>query len=322
MENRAYALAAGLFMLIMGAALVAALWWFGGSQEDRKHYLLVSTGNVSGLNLEAQVRFRGIQAGKVESIGIDPQDPRNILVEISLRSDLPVTRGTRASLGYQGVTGLAYVQLEDLGEQPEPLSASAGLPRIALQPGLLDQASDAALDTLKRISALAERLGELLSDNNVKRVERTLDRLEHAAINVDRTFEQAPRTLAAVEQALGPEQLGRLPQVLRNLELAGQVATPAIQDFRQLVERLDHSAQNFDRFTDDAGRGLMTGTLPRLNALLELTETSRQVSTLFREVESAPQLLLLGRGRQAPGPGEAGFETPRALNLPEELPAR
>ena len=27
MENRAYALAAGLFMLIMGAALVAALWY-------------------------------------------------------------------------------------------------------------------------------------------------------------------------------------------------------------------------------------------------------------------------------------------------------
>ena len=44
--------------------------------------------------------------------------------------------------------------------------------RIALQPGLLDQASDAALNTLNRISELSDRLTRILSDENVARVER------------------------------------------------------------------------------------------------------------------------------------------------------
>lgn len=324
MESRAYAVAAGLFMLVLGAGLAAAVWWFGAPDPDVARYVLVGRGNVTGLNLEAGVRFRGIDAGKVEAIGIDSQDPRNILVRIAIRKDLPVTRGTRASLGYQGVTGLAYVQLEDTGDDPTPLAGADGPPRIALQPGMFDIASDAAINTLQRISQLADRLSDILSVDNVKRVERTLDRLEIAARNVDRTFAEAPKTLAAIQDAVGPDKFGQLPQVLYNLELASREATPAIRDFRQMVNKLENSARNFDQLTDSTGQGLMTGTLPRLNALLqELNETSRQISSLFREVEAAPQLLLLGRGAQAPGPGEEGFaERPKTFSTEGEKPAQ
>jgi len=322
MENRAYAIAAGLFMLALGAALGGALWWFGAPAENVQRYLLVSTGNITGLNLEAQVRYRGIDAGKVEAIGIDPDDPRKILVRISLRDDLPVTRGTTASLGYQGVTGLAYVQLEDTGADTTPLrSAGDSLPRIALAPGLIDQASTAVLDTLERISVLSDRLTQILSEENVQRVQRSLDRVERASRNVERTFEEAPKTLIAIREAVGDDKLGRIPQVLENFEKVGREATPAIRDFRQMVAKLEGTATNFDRLFDGAGQGLMTGTLPRLNALLqELADTSRQISSLFREVEAAPQMLLLGRGRQPPGPGEQGYEGPVMDTAEEEKP--
>ena len=324
MENRAYALVAGIFVILLGAALAAALWWFGEPAENLERYLLVSEGNITGLNIEAQVRFRGIEAGRVEAIGIDPDDPRLILVRINLREDLPVTAGTRASLGYQGVTGLAFVQLEDSGENMRPLEAAGdGLPRIALQPGLLDQASDAALNTLNRISELSDRLTRILSDENVARVERALDRLESASANVDRTFAEAPQTLLAIREAVGPEQLGLLPQVLANFEKIGREASPAIGDFRSLMVKLEDTAHNFNRLFDGAGQGLMTGTLPRLNALLqELADTSRQISSLFREVEAAPQMLLLGRGRQLPGPGEAGYEGPVVNRDQQEAPRK
>ncbi|MCB1890058.1 MAG: MCE family protein [Rhodocyclaceae bacterium] len=322
MENRAYAIATGLFMLVLGAALAGALWWFGAPTERVQRFLLESSGNITGLNLEAQVRFRGIDAGKVEAIGIDPADPRKILVRISLRDDLPVTRGTTASLGYQGVTGLAYVQLEDAGEDLTPLSAPGGaLPRIELEPGLIDQASSAVLNTLEQISALSNRLTQILSEENVKRVERSLDRIERASANVERTFDEAPKTLIAIREAVSEDQLGRLPQVLENFEKVGREATPAIRDFRQMVSKLEGTASNFDRLFDGAGQGLMTGTLPRLNALLqELADTSRQISSLFREVEAAPQMLLLGRGRQPPGPGESGYEGPVTDTAEEEKP--
>lgn len=313
MENRAHALAAGLFTLLLGAAVVAAIWWFSDDSAPVNRYLLVSRGNITGLNVQAQVRFRGIQAGKVESIGIDPENPREILVRISLREDLPVTRGTTASLGYQGVTGLAFVQLEDRGSDLAPLAGEGGsLPRIVLEAGLLDKASDVALETLNRIGEASERLTQVLSGENVKRVETILAQIESATTRTDRSLAALPGIIRNVNSLLSPENLDRFRSVLANLEETSGETGPAVQEFRNLITKIDQSATNIDRFTDTVGDGLMTSSLPRLNGLLqELTATSRQLSSLFQELEASPQMLLLGRGRQEPGPGEEGFEAPR-----------
>lgn len=319
MENRAHALAAGLFTLLLGAAVAAAVWWFSDDSMPVNRYLLVSHANITGLNVQAQVRFRGIQAGKVESIRIDPDNPREILVQISLREDLPVTRGTTASLGYQGVTGLAFVQLEDRGADLAPLVADDGtMARIELEPGLLDKASDVALETLNHIGAASEKLAQVLSGDNIKRVETILAQIESASARVDRSLETLPAIMGKVNRLLGPENLGQFRTVLANLEATTAQAGPAVKEFRELIGKIDESAANIDRFADTVGDGLMTSSLPRLNALLqELTATSRQLSSLFQELEASPQMLLLGRGNQDPGPGEQGFEAPRLFGNKE-----
>ena len=58
-----------------------------GEAQDRPMggpvtWLQQCQGSVSGLNTQAQVRFRGIRAGKVQDIELDPKDPRNILITI------------------------------------------------------------------------------------------------------------------------------------------------------------------------------------------------------------------------------------------------
>ena len=138
-------LAAGLFTLLLGAAVAAAVWWFSDDSmpvkplpagQSRQHHRPERAGPGA---------FRGIQAGKVESIRIDPDNPREILVQISLREDLPVTRGTTASLGYQASPAWLSYSFEDRGADLAPLVADDGtMARIELEPGLLDKASDVA----------------------------------------------------------------------------------------------------------------------------------------------------------------------------------
>ena len=113
MENRAHALIAGLFLLLLGSAAVVSLWWFSGRSEETNTYIVETRRNVTGLNLQAQVRFRGIRVSKVEMIQLDPADALNTLITISVRRDIPITRSTVARLGYQGVTGIAHILLED-----------------------------------------------------------------------------------------------------------------------------------------------------------------------------------------------------------------
>ncbi len=314
MENRAHALAAGIFALVLGTALVAALWWFSDGREATRDYLLVSNGNVTGLNVQAQVRYRGISAGKVIDIRVDPADPRHILVTIRIREELPVTRGTRASLGYQGVTGLAYVQLEDTGEDPQPLRAEDGkLPRIALQAGLLDQVTDAALLAVKRFSEVAERTAAFFDEKNIERFSQTLSRLESAAVGVDRTFKVAPDAFAAVRDTFNPQNMRRLAATLENLERASAESGPAMTELRGLMARVSGMAERLDRAAVAASDGVLDDTLPQLNELLaELVSTSRRMGRLIDELEAAPQMLVVGRGARQPGPGENGFEAPVA----------
>src|SRR5687767_9315290 len=102
MENKAYALAAGLFTILLIAAVIVAAMWFSGETYESAPYVLESKFSVTGLNEQAYVRYRGVNVGKVTDIRFDPQDPRTVLVAIVVQSDVKLTRATYAELRYQG----------------------------------------------------------------------------------------------------------------------------------------------------------------------------------------------------------------------------
>lgn len=309
MEDRSHAVAAGLFALFLGAALVVALWWFSDRREATRDLQLVTTGSVNNLNAQATVRYRGIVAGKVASIALDPANPRDLVVTARIRADLPITRATRARLATQGVTGLAFISLDDPGDDPTPLvGPDGGPPRLRLAPGLVDEVADASVQTLRQVKALAEHLAKLTRQENIDRLDRTMANLESASHGLDRTLKEAPQTLAALRQVASRENLARIGRTLDNFERMSADAAPLVRDGRALITRLQTVGDRVDALVGTTGDGLATHTLPRLNVLLqELTTTSRQLSDLLDEIDETPQLLLLGRRRPPPGPGEAGF---------------
>ena len=310
MESRSHALAAGLFAIFLSLGIALALWWFSDGRESTREVLLVSSGSVNGLNPQATVRYRGIIAGKVASIALDPANPHDLLVTARIRTDLPITKGTRARLASQGVTGLAFIALDDSGDNPEPLSGEAGGPPPRRQaPGHVDEVTEASLQTLKRVRELAERLALLAAPDNLARVERTLAHLESSSQGLDRSLKEVPQTLAAVRQVFSKDNLAHITRSLDNIERLSADAVPLAREGRSLIVKLQTLGERVDSLAGTTGEGLVTNTLPRVNVLLqELTVTSRQLSDLLDEIDNSPQLLLLGRRKPPPGPGEAGFQ--------------
>jgi len=308
MENRSHALAAGIFTILFGIAAAVGIWWLGQSEASTTTYLLETRGNVSGLNVEAQVRYRGIRAGKVESIDTDDADPRVILVRISVDDRFKLTKGSTAELGYQGVTGLAYVQIEDKGSSPEPLVGKDGEPpRIALKMSLLDMLGDRAGDIVSQIGDVAARLGKLLDEKNVRNLSRTLDNLATASEGL----REMPAVLAAAREALSDGNLRSLKHILAHVEKTAGESAPLAAEMRELVKTMTALSQRVDHLAAGAGEELATVTLPQANALMrELSTSSRQLSRVLDGLENNPQMLLFGRGASAPGPGEAGFSAP------------
>src|SRR5690606_35981019 len=121
MENKAHAQAAGLFTQLLGAAVLLAATWFSGETYETQRYVLESKYPVTGLNEQAAVRYRGVAIGKVTDIRFDPRNSGLILIDIAINSEMALTRGTFAELRYQGVTGLAYIMLDDAGANSQIL---------------------------------------------------------------------------------------------------------------------------------------------------------------------------------------------------------
>lgn len=306
MENRAHALAAGLFVVVLFLGMAAAAWWLSGQRENTSQYLLVARHSVSGLNPQAQVRYRGIRAGKVEEITLDPADARNILVLISIDAAIPITTGTTARLNSQGITGLSYVQLDDDGSRAAPLVGKGGEPpRIALLPSAFDSLSDRAAQAVERVGALAARLDALLDERGIAQLKRTLDNVALASEGL----RDLPRITAGMREVLSEDNLRHLQRILVHLERTAGETAPLTSELRGLVASFRDLSARLDQIAGDVGGA----TLPQVNSLLlELQQNSRQLNRVLEGFDELPQTILFGRTPARPGPGEAGYAHPRA----------
>ncbi len=115
----------GLF--IIGFALAAAIFavWLGSpGRHDDVLYRIHFAESVSGLALGDQVKYRGVDAGTVKSIIIDPDNARLVRVEVRLRKETPIKTDTRASLALKGITGVVFIELNGGDPAAETLLAA------------------------------------------------------------------------------------------------------------------------------------------------------------------------------------------------------
>ncbi len=304
MENKSHAFVAGLFALLLGAAAITALIWLRGTQDNLREYVVVTKFSIGGLNPEAQVRYRGIRVGKVMDIRLDTDNPRDILIRISIADNIPLTKGTIAKLASQGVTGIAHVLLLDSGKNDEPLVARDGkLPRIVMVPSLLDEMSENGPAALRQAQELMAAASALLSEENRRRFAATLANLEATSASMKPVIENMNATLVQVRKLLDDQNIRSISRA------AGEVG-PLLADTRQLVGKMQTTADKLDVAIGDASAGGTSALMPRLNELAaDFSLTSRQLSRVLRLLEDSPQGLVFGVPAAAPGPGEPGFSS-------------
>ncbi len=326
-----------MFVLLVTALLVALAAWLTRDTGVQRIYEISSQEAVNGLQAQAPVRYRGVAVGKVSSIGFDPKTIGNVLVRIALDDTAPVTKSTFASLGFQGVTGLAFVQLDDSGESTVALEASPnGEPaRIPMRASLLSKLSDQGVAILAQIEQTTARVNQLLSPSNQKELMATVNGFGQAAGSVQQLSERVQRlsgTMDNILQAqLGPERvsiprfvqdatvtLKSLQKTSEDVDLTATEFKKTAAEITRLTERLNNQGGVVDKLAEGAGAMAAAGnsfnvsTLPRLNRTSdEAARTARQVNRAVNAVTDNPQSLLFGNGPMAPGPGEPGFRFPK-----------
>lgn len=309
MENKAHALAAGIFALLLSAGAIVAAMWLSGDTYVKVPYVLESKYPVTGLNEQAVVRFRGVDVGRVTDIRFDAVKGRVILIMIGVQPDTPITRSTYAEVRPQGVTGISYIMLDDTGESSEPLPPAdkPNSSRILVRQTLLENLLAGGQEALADMRLVAKRVAALLSEQNQAQVTATLTSLR-----------QATDHLSALTAAAEPgvRNLGPLTDDARKTldhanALMGDLSA-ATKDFASRGEAISRAASSAEGAGDSIKKladTMTTESLPRINTLVdELTHTSRNLDRFVSDVKQQPQSLVFGRKAGRPGPGEPGFD--------------
>ena len=323
MENKAHALAAGLFIVLIGALLVALGYWISSDEIPHTSYELTTTENVSGLQPQAAVRYKGVPAGRVLAIGFDPKTPGRVVIRIDVDSNAPISPTTYATLGYQGVTGLAHILLNDADEPFEKIPPGTdGLPRLPMQSSPFSQLAEQGPLLLGKVQEAMERVNHLLSDDNLQAFSGLLVRLGTAAQNVDRLALSLNHSVTSgMDPAIAqlPALLGQTRQALQALRDAGISTAQTAADAGQLVRSLNapggvlHEAGQGARALTGVTERFGDRTLPQLDrAANETAQAARRLGHVAAGVGDNPQGLIYGPPRVAPGPGEPGFVAPSA----------
>jgi phospholipid/cholesterol/gamma-HCH transport system substrate-binding protein len=316
MENKSHAFWAGLFTIVLLAAVAVAAFLFNVDRSVRVPYDLIARTNVTGLFTDAAVRYRGLDVGKVQSIKFDPDHPGQILIRILVDTHAPITHSTFGSLGFQGVTGIAFIQLDDNGRDPTPLPSSAKqVAQLPMRPGLLDQLQQRGDVLLRKLEKVANDVDNLLSPEMAAHLQGTAASLQKAADGVATltqqiapaagklpgTLDQLDRTLASTNQLItglnrpnGPFETN-LNKVGTAAQQAGDALTSMNGSLQELSARVGYD------------------TLPRVNSLAEdVRSAARSVDRAADTFSTSPRSVLFGAPAAAPGPGEAGFKWPAA----------
>lgn len=245
METRASFITVGVFVLLFLTGIVSAVVWLAriDVSSDLTQYDILFEGSVTGLQVGNAVRYRGVPVGSVQSIAINPDNVEQIRVTIEVPADTPIKEDTEAALEFQGITGVAFVQLTGGTNAAPKLVAQRGEgnPIIPSRPSSLQEVIEQAPELINRFIAVVDRANAILSPQNQASIERTLanvaalsDGLADSSGDIQRILAEGSSAIVELRQAVATTETLLRGFAGRSDELA-ELVTDTLSEGRNLI---------------------------------------------------------------------------------------
>lgn len=304
MDNKVNYTAVGLFVLLLSAAGIGVTLWLaagGLERSEYRGYLVYTTESVSGLSINAPVKYRGVNIGQVTEISLQPDNPELVRLLLQIRIGTPVKEDTVAVLSAQGLTGIAYINLTE-GSRAAPLltqTKNEEYPVITSRLSLISQVGSGITGLMDQVSRLANNTEQLLDVENRSSIK-----------NILTNFEQLTAALTEHSEAL--------EQAMKNAQTAMQNTAQATESLPKLIDDIGNSADAVRSMADSVadtaaktnelvaeGRNFSRETLPETGMMIhELRELISTLRNLMVQLERQPNMLIYGTTVRPTGPGE------------------
>jgi phospholipid/cholesterol/gamma-HCH transport system substrate-binding protein len=287
MDRDANYVAVGAFVLLVIAMAVSFVFWYTDQRDKRSYdrYEIYFPGTVSGLSAGSQVRYLGVDVGKVVHILIDPEQRNRVLVIADIDSTAPIDERTRASLSLQGITGLLFIDLKQDSKPAAPGVLAKGLnyPVIRSAPSDFDVLLSNLPALTTHLVELADRFNQVFSDENVRSFKATLENTRLASERLPDTVREMQGLIADVRRTT--QEVQGAAADLRGIEVhAAPDIESAVASIRQVSDNLAKTSEMLQHFVANNEQGVSRFTRQSLPEFEQLLRESRQAARDFRDL--------------------------------------
>ncbi len=292
-------LVVGMFVTVSIAVFVGFVLWLTGRSgvEEMQRYTVMFQRDITGLSVGGPVNFMGVNIGSVTGMQLVRSGDMNVQVDIEVYENTPVDSGTFASLAFQGITGVAVINLGSDPGKHDALAMTPGheFPVIPVRDVGLAAMLSSAPRIMTRMDDLLTHADELFNEQNRAAIADTLTGLNSIIASLAENRETIARLPSELENTLAGIQatVDRLQDVIKGVEpdLASTMdnITLASENLASLTARLDNfmveNEAGLQRFINE---GL--GEAPEL--LSNAQQTLRQLEKLVKELQDRPSQLI------------------------------
>ena len=307
MEKKINYAMVGLFVIVLGATWLAISLWLalGDFSTQYTTYRVYMNESVSGLYLDAPVKYRGVEIGKVNNIKLNPGEPGQVQLTLDIESSVPIKADTIAVLTVQGMTGIAFVDLT-AGSLDSPQLEAADdefYPVIRTGPSFFARLDMSGTELIANLNVLAHALTEVLDANGTQTLREILDNINSITGVFARRQAELEQGIVSAKQLLesGAVAAAQLSPLLSRLDVTAK-------SFDDMAATVSKTGANINRYVANSGAGVQQfsrQTLPELGALIsELRRLADTLQGIGQSLEDDPRVLIYGRDLEMSGPGE------------------
>jgi len=311
MEREANYAAVGAFVLLVTLVGALFVYWYSDSRDHKtfRRYEIYFDGSVSGLERGAAVRYLGVGVGRVQKLSIDPRDAARVQVIVDIDSATPISDKTLAELQLQGVTGLLFIDLQQVKPNfpTPPMVPGIEYPVIRSARSRFDVFLNRLPDVLASAGEVIDKAARALSDQNITAI-------THALANIDEASKGLPKTLRDVNELVtelrgAATDLGASAKGARQVvDQAGPEIVASLQRVHVVADNLANATDQIQKLIGDNRQDLRSFTRDGLPELERLLREGRAAAQELRELSASlrenPSQLLYQ-------PRQVGLEIPK-----------
>ena len=296
MESKFKYFIVGSFLILFVALfiVVVLILYKGFYRVEYKTYLIRTSYSVNGLELGSPVKYKGVNVGKVKLIEINWKNPSEVFILVDIDKRLKVDGKVYATLGLQGITGLAYISLEE-SKKPLPVRRENGYEVIPFKPSTFQEISDFVPHMLTEIYNLTKDLRSFVNSFDIKSLNETIRTANETFKNLNTNVNLLTRKIIKLQRDLS--------SLIRKGEYTITDVDKLVKELNETSKELQKTLIEFQRLAQETRR-----QAPEISSKFEeLTESAQKVlkdlDKFVKKLNTTPSELLI-REKTKPAPVE------------------